>query len=282
MAATSDVTGIADPYAQRHGIPIGQHRWHNLAAQRFQSGFGSPGLGEPNHCTGRRHAYGHRLLRLADCRDAGSFTANGSTTTESFHFDYLATGSNAGRLQYVTLRRQVGNGPWTNVRRAAYTYYDVSDTAGSLGDLQTATQQVLSGTTWVNGPVNYYRYYTGTQAHLLKFIVKPGDYARLAAAVPNPLTATDSQVAQYATNFFAFDSQSRVIQETVQGGTQTFTYTYTASGYTGAGLQSVAEQNHRNLSRRQPEYHLYQRARPIFAHRSDCRDGPMGRVLELR
>src|SRR5262249_22631424 len=66
----------------------------------------------------------------------------------------------------------------------------------------------------------------------------PQSYARLAVGVGNPLTATDSQAAPYADNYFEYDpTTQRVTKETRQGtgcsvctgGLGTFTYSYTLS-----------------------------------------------------
>ncbi len=60
----------------------------------------------------------------------------------------------------------------------------------------------------------------------------PASYDGLAAdpGVSNPLTAPDSIVAQYADNYFTYDSDGRVTSESVNGGTSTFTYAYAQSG----------------------------------------------------
>ncbi|HEY8503751.1 MAG TPA: hypothetical protein VIL46_04160, partial [Gemmataceae bacterium] len=59
----------------------------------------------------------------------------------------------------------------------------------------------------------------------------------------DPLTATDAQVADYADNYFEYDSSKRVTKEVAQGagcsacagGFGTFTYSYTDSGYQPQG-----------------------------------------------
>jgi len=52
----------------------------------------------------------------------------------------------------------------------------------------------------------YYRYYTSNVSpgytHGLKYYFDPQSYARLVAAYPTPGTATDTQVAPYANNYF--------------------------------------------------------------------------------
>jgi hypothetical protein len=58
--------------------------------------------------------------------------------------------------------------------------------------------------------------------------VEPADYARLAAAVTNPLTASDTVVAQYATKYFEYDNSRRVVCEKVYGGTETSQFIFSA------------------------------------------------------
>ena len=156
---------------------------------------------------------------------------NGETITESFLYAYIDSGSNAGNLASVTLRRNSDGGPWSNVSQAVYTYYGPNDPNGSLGDLCTATQQVPAGTGWANTATNYFRYYTGTQAHLIKYSVGPSGYATLADQ-GNPLLASDAQVAQVATQYLQYDNLNRVTLESVAGGTLTTTFQYVDSGYT--------------------------------------------------
>src|SRR5262249_17082051 len=87
------------------------------------------------------------------------------------------------------------------------------------------------------------RYYTPADAgttgyvHGLKYYFSPTSYARLVAAVGTPTTATDSQVAPYADDYFEYDSQHRVTKEIAQGegcsscsaGLGTYTFDYTTS-----------------------------------------------------
>jgi RHS repeat-associated protein len=170
-----------------------------------------------------------------------STTVGGSTYTESYLYSYLASGPNAGLLATVTLRRQVNGGAWTVVRQAAYAYYDGVQLYGNAGDLQTATIKDAAGNAL---DTKYYRYYTAADAgtigyvHGLKYLFEPQSYARLVAAVGNPLTATDAQVAPYADDYLEYEpTTQRVTKAVVQGagcsscssGQGTFTYSYTSS-----------------------------------------------------
>ncbi|MEO8495591.1 MAG: RHS repeat-associated core domain-containing protein, partial [Planctomycetota bacterium] len=155
------------------------------------------------------------------------------TTTESFQSAYFATGEQSGRLQYVTLRRKVDAGAWDEIRRAAYEYYGGTQANGSLGDLQRVKIQLLEGITWKDLEVHYYRYYQSGDAqgtsHDLKFVVSREAYQQLAAAVADPLTATDAQVALYADHYFEYDVNRRVVNESVDAASRTYTFSYTTS-----------------------------------------------------
>ncbi len=177
-----------------------------------------------------------------------STTSNGNTTIESWLFSYQPTGD-AGTLASLTQRTQVNGGAWTTVRQVQYSYYGVGAQHGNPGDLMTAT--VLDGSGNVLD-TSYYRYYTPGQANGyaegLEFVFNPDSYLRLTAAFPgqNLDKLSDAEVAPYADNYFQYDSQQRVTQETVQGdgdsqtggglGTYTFSYTFSNAG----GLNSWA------------------------------------------
>jgi hypothetical protein len=178
-----------------------------------------------------------------------SSTVGSTTVVESYLYSYIATGVNAGLMQSAVLRRQVNGGAWSTVRQVAYAYFDGTQSYGNAGDLQTA--QVKDGAGNVLD-TKYYRYYTGESGgyvHGLKYAFGPAAYARLAAAVANPLTATDTQVAPYADVYLTYDSQRRVSTETVAGagasaangdnGLGTYSFSYTASS-NAAGFNSWA------------------------------------------
>jgi RHS repeat-associated protein len=175
--------------------------------------------------------------------------SGGGTVVESFLYEYLPRGDpNALQLQRVTLRRQLpGSSTWSVVRKVQYAYYDGTQPYGNTGDLKTA--QILDANNNVLD-TTLYRYYTqadlydnqGHQigfVHGLKYVLNPASYARAAAAVGDPATAMDGQVAPYADNYFEYDpSTGEVTTEKVQGagcsacsgGVGTYRYTYTASG----------------------------------------------------
>jgi len=164
-----------------------------------------------------------------------SYSSGGSTTIRSFKYDYLSTGDNAGRLEYVTLRRQVDGGAWANLQRLKCEYFGPGVSYGHQGDLKRVTVQQWNGSAWDDLRIAMYRYYkdgeTGGSRHMLKYVVNPESYRRLAAAVADPLTATDAQVAAYADHYFEYDSTRRVTKEKVEAGTRTYTFAYTASAH---------------------------------------------------
>jgi RHS repeat-associated protein len=181
-------------------------------------------------------------------------TTGGTTVTESWLYSYITSGVNAGLLQNVTLERQTNGGPAEVVRQAVYTYYDGDQSYGLPGDLMLAQVENAAGQVI---DTSYFRYYTeadaGTTGYIqgLKYYFSTDSYARLVAAVGNPLTATDAQVAPYADNYFEYDSQMRVSKEVAQGlgcsscsgGLGTFTFSYTQSnnpaGYNSWAVKTV-------------------------------------------
>ena len=120
--------------------------------------------------------------------------------------------------------------------------------AGSASPGTTIAPVALTGTT-------YYRYYTpasaGTIGYVdgLKFVVGPQAFARLADSLPvtlmgatTPFTATDAQLAPFASAYYQYNSQEQVSQEVLAGagGTSTgglgaYTFSY-ANSDNGSGF----------------------------------------------
>ena len=119
------------------------------------------------------------------------------TTTESFLYTYTTDSLGDDLVDHVTLRREVGGGGWTTIRQAVFTYYDDTQPHGNPGDLQTEQIEDASGNVL---DTSYFRYYQPGDSigytDGLKYYFTPASYARLAAAVSDPMTATDAQVAQ--------------------------------------------------------------------------------------
>ncbi|MBC8873387.1 MAG: RHS repeat-associated core domain-containing protein [Planctomycetes bacterium] len=178
-----------------------------------------------------------------------SYTSGGTTTTEQYLYEYEKVCGDL-QLKQLTLRRKVGAGSWTNVSRVQYTYYESDETHGGPGDLQTVVTQVREGSQWKDTGTTMYRYYnelpsssssssssssgapeSSPEVHLLKYVVNPAAYERLKADpdVTDPLTASDSKVAEYADNYFEYDTNGRVTKEMVNGGSQTYVLGYQES-----------------------------------------------------
>jgi YD repeat-containing protein len=169
-----------------------------------------------------------------------SSTSGGVTTVESYLSSYIASGTNQGLIASVVLRRQVNGGSWSTVREVDYSYYDGTQSYGNAGDLQKAVIKDGGGNVL---DTKYYRYYVSGESngyqHALKYAFSEQSYARLAAAFADPTTATDSQVAPYADNYFQYDSSKRVTQEMVQGagcsscsnGLGTYAFSYSSSSF---------------------------------------------------
>ncbi|MBO0697189.1 MAG: RHS repeat protein [Zavarzinella sp.] len=182
-------------------------------------------------------------------------TAGGTTTTESCLYAYVVSGTNAGKIESVTLRRQVGAGSWTTVRSVEYAYYDGTTANGTAGDLKTAVVKDGAAPTPNVLETKYYRYYTTSSSAgypgALKYAFSGASYERLTAAYPTPDTATDAQVAAYADDYFEFDATKRVTKHTRQGtgctscsgglGTSTFAYSTSpfADGYNSWRTKTV-------------------------------------------
>jgi RHS repeat-associated protein len=180
---------------------------------------------------------------------AAEVQRSGGGETESLLYTYGGTPGTRDLLTNVALRHQPTNGAWTVARQVAYTYHDGTTAGGNLGDLQTATIEDGSGNAL---DTYYYRYWTpgqsGGYAGGLKYAFGPDAYRRLSAAVGNPLTAADAQVAPYADSYFEYDAQHRVTKAVLAGdgtteggagGQGTYTYSYTTSG-NAAGFNSWA------------------------------------------
>jgi len=115
-----------------------------------------------------------------------------------------------------------------------------------LRPLKTVTTQVWDGSQWRDTGTSMYRYYRELppdssssssaaegDVHLLEYVVHPEAYQRLKADpdVTDPLTASDLKVAEYADYYFQYDGQHRVTRESLDGGSQTYQFSYTQSGH---------------------------------------------------
>jgi RHS repeat-associated protein len=180
-------------------------------------------------------------------------TVGATTTIESLLYTYDNPDAALPNLTNILLRRSTDAGnTWINVSQVTYTYYAQDDAFGFASDLQTVTTANWTGSAWANTGTTLYRYYTpnspssssssssgggssfsSVQApnHLLKFVVLPASYNQLAA-VANPLTASDATVSMYADYFYVYDSNNRVVSETVKQGSQNYAFSAVTSGNT--------------------------------------------------
>jgi RHS repeat-associated protein len=178
--------------------------------------------------------------------------SNGSLI-ESELYSYISSGSNAGLVSSVVLRRSTNGGTsWTTVRQVAYTYYS-GEAHGNTGDLKLAQVEDASGNIL---DTTYYRYYTGESGgytHGLKYVFRPDSYARLTATLGTSIDSiSDTNAAPYADDYFEYDTSQRVTKHNVAGaggttgsgnGIGTFTFAYTASsnsvGYNSWATKTV-------------------------------------------
>ncbi len=168
-----------------------------------------------------------------------------SAEQESWVYAYISSGTNAGKLSSVTLRRRTDiTSSYTTVRTVAYTYFDGTTTYGNLGDLRTAVVTDYQNGSGVTVDTSYYRWYKSDTSTSytggLKYFFDNASYARLLQATGNAFSASDATAAPYATNYYEYDTNHRVTTEIAQGagcsscsgGQGTFTFSYAASSNT--------------------------------------------------
>jgi RHS repeat-associated protein len=158
--------------------------------------------------------------------------------TESFAYSY--TNGQVSLIQQSIQR--VGDSSPTIFRQAVFAYYSSGDAFGNLGDLKTVTVEDGGGNEISE---NYYRYYTpaelgaGAQGFVggLAYAFVGDSFIKLSAAFGgNPFSASNTQVAPYADESYAYDSSRRVIQEVVGSmgpssalGQGTFSFGYSSN-----------------------------------------------------
>ena len=118
------------------------------------------------------------------------------------------------------------------------TYYAAGEANGNEGDLKTVTYQLLDGTTWKDHETEYFRYYkageSGGFEHGLKYSLTGAAFTRLKndPDVTDPFLASDAKVAEYADQYYEYDSEQRATKATIRGGLLTYTYAYEVSNHT--------------------------------------------------
>ena len=165
-------------------------------------------------------------------------SADSGSDNDGFYYSYYTSGANTGLLQSVTHKVDSAN-----VQQAVYTYYGSGDPNGNVGDLESVVTQEWDGVSaWDDTGTTYYRYWLGTEPtgvkHGLKYLVGPRAYALMVTAGITPETATNTQVADYADEYYEYDPTTRqVTKEIVNAGTQTYTYAYATSSFTNDNNQ---------------------------------------------
>ena len=161
-----------------------------------------------------------------------SYVQSSGNQTSGYHYEYQTGSANASPNQIKTITHKVNGQP---VRRSNYEYHSRSETGGVQGDLKTAQVEQYDPATgsWTEISKSYYRYYSSFASpgfpSGLKFSVGPEAYSRMLKAGIQPEKATDSQLAGYADYYFEYDFYQRVTRETVNGGAQNYTFSYTES-----------------------------------------------------
>lgn len=163
-----------------------------------------------------------------------SLSTERGTSTEAVEYTY----SSAGQVTSAVLLKD--DAP---VQEASYTYYGDDDPDGNEGDLKSVT--ITQSETEIE--TRYYRYHKPAAengyARGLKFVFDGPAYRRLVAAKGDPATLTDDQIDDYASAYYLYDTQGRVIRQTSQrsgcstmcGGLGTSTFQYKVSFAAGQG-----------------------------------------------
>jgi hypothetical protein len=160
-----------------------------------------------------------------------------------------ATTSNPGRLSEMRVERADGS----LLRRTQLTHYSTTTSVGGVvigraGDLREMVVRDGAGGVLERSA---FRYSTDSRGRsVLAYVLDDDSQRRLAAAGLDRNTASNSQLAPYAKDFFAYDSQNRVIRHDQQGagctvctggiGTSSFDYFTRTGGGTGFNSCRIA------------------------------------------
>jgi YD repeat-containing protein len=150
-----------------------------------------------------------------------------ASVTEKWVYTY----NSSGPLQNVLLERSSDGGALSTVGSVGYNYYSGSTLGGNSDDLEDAT---VFDSTGAAVSETFYRYYLPGEANGytsgLEYAFTPQAFDRLVHALPvgtTPDTATDAQIAPYATQYFQYNSEIT---------------TYLAPGATGYSLNQVTQE----------------------------------------
>ena len=120
------------------------------------------------------------------------------------------------------------------MRRVSFAYYGTGSSFGTSGDLMSVTVRDATGSLI---DARHYRYTPAATGSLLQYTFDTDAVRRATAAGVSLATATNAAVAPFATNFYAYDAQNRVVRHDKQGagcsactgGIGQFTYAYAPS-----------------------------------------------------
>ena len=177
---------------------------------------------------------------------------NSQSVTDSFLYSYDSNTADDPYLLSIIHRRKTGTGSWKNISKVSYTYYNPGDLYGNIGDLRTVTNADWDGSVWNSTGTIHYRYWVeanetssssssssssayqqDNSKHRLKYIVDAAAYQKMIddPTISHPLTATDLQVSLYASHYFEYDDEGKVTKEIVNGGSQSYTFSYQLSTF---------------------------------------------------
>ncbi len=150
----------------------------------------------------------------------------------ALRYVYAPGGSHEGRILEV-VKVLVLSGVDHLLQRWLFTYWDGSDAGGSLNDLRSEEIQVWqqSGGHWARASRRSFRYYksgaaTGFQ-HGLRWLVDADAWERMASLGLDPLdpaSTPDGVLAGFATAFYEYDGEHRVVRSVLRAGTEEFTF----------------------------------------------------------
>ena len=216
----------------------GQFVFRTAAGSTFT--FQGHGAGIPAAARGqllsREDASGNRLKYAFNAdgstAQASTFLASQATAQEVHTYAYLPASDpqNAGKVRQIDVTR----GDGTLVRRVSFAYYGTGSSFGTSGDLMSVTVRDATGSLI---DARHYRYTPAATGSLLQYTFDTDAVRRATAAGVSLATATNAAVAPFATNFYAYDAQNRVVRHDKQGagcsactgGIGQFTYAYAPS-----------------------------------------------------